>query len=377
MSKVVVRVPATSANLGPGFDSLGLALAHHDHVEAELVDGESAVVVEGAGAGEVGDGEEHLIVRVMRTTFARMGVDQPAGIRLRCRNIIPHARGMGSSSAAIVAGIYAARALAGAAPDSAPGTLGDGAPGRDGSGAPGHDDSGAPGRGGSGAAGDGGSGGGSGAAGDGGSGAPGHDGSGASGRGGSGARPSTVFTDDDVFALATELEGHPDNVAPCIFGGLTISWSDQSGIPRMVKLTPDAAIQPVVLIPSSRLSTETARGLLPKDVPHKDASFNSGRSALLIAALTQRPESSLLLAATEDRLHQNYRAPAMRKTADLVERLRSRGVPAVVSGAGPTILVFSTTDTQDLIAPEVGNDWLIQHLDVDPDGAGVQVPETR
>ncbi|MFI6479905.1 homoserine kinase [Nonomuraea sp. NPDC050663] len=323
VSKVVVRVPATSANLGPGFDSLGLGLAHYDHVEAELVDGASSVVVEGEGAGEVGDGEEHLIVRVMRTTFARMGVAQPTGIRLHCRNTIPHARGMGSSSAAIVAGIYAARALAENRRFAENSRFAESAFAEPSS----------------------------------------NDGS--------------SFSDDDVFALATELEGHPDNVAPCIFGGLTVSWSDQSGIPRMVKLTPDAAIRPVVLIPSSKLSTETARGLLPKDVPHKDASFNSGRSALLIAALTQRPESSLLLAATEDRLHQNYRAPAMRRTADLVERLRSRGVPAVVSGAGPTILVFSTTDTQDLIAPEVGNDWLIQHLDVDPDGASVQVPETR
>ncbi|MFG1702875.1 homoserine kinase [Nonomuraea sp. M3C6] len=301
MRTVEIRVPATSANLGPGFDALGLALSLYDEVEATLTGDRGVhVTVEGEGAGEVDLGEGHLIVRAMRKAFGAMGVPQPEGIRLRCRNRIPHARGLGSSSAAVCAGILAARALA------------DG-----------------------------------------------------------------ELSDDEVFALATEMEGHPDNVAPCLAGGLTVAWSDHTGSPRMVKLAPDERIRPVVVVPSTRLATETARGLLPKDVPHKDASFNAGRAALLIAALTQRPEPGLLLAATEDRLHQHYRAPAMRESADLVERLRAVGVPAVVSGAGPTVLAFSTSDTQDLIAPEVGNDWHIQQMDVDPVGANVQFPETR
>ncbi|MER6942746.1 homoserine kinase [Nonomuraea sp. NPDC000554] len=301
MRTVEVRVPATSANLGPGFDALGLALALFDEVEAAIT-GEPGVrvSVEGEGAGEVDLGEGHLVVQTMRKTFDHMRVPQPAGIRLRCRNRIPHARGLGSSSAAVSAGILAARALSDA-----------------------------------------------------------------------------EMSDDEVFALATEIEGHPDNVAPCLAGGLVIAWSDHSGAPRMVKLEPDPRIRPVVLVPATRLSTETARGLLPKDVPHKDASFNAGRAALLIAALTQRPERELLLAATEDRLHQAYRAPAMRGSMDLVERLRAVGVPAVVSGAGPTVLAFSTPDTQDLIAPEVGKDWHIQQMDVDPVGADVRFPETR
>lgn len=294
-------MPATSANLGPGFDSLGLALTLYDEIEAAVTDEPGVVVtVEGEGAGEVDTGEGHLIVKAMRRTYDRMGLRQPAGIRLRCRNRIPHARGLGSSSGAICAGILAARALSG-------GELGD----------------------------------------------------------------------DEVFALATEMEGHPDNVAPCLAGGLTIAWSEHDGAPRMVKLTPDAGIRPVAIVPSARLDTETARGLLPKDVPHEDASFNAGRAALLIAALTGRPERELLLAATEDRLHQTYRAPAMRESVDLVKRLRAVGVPAVVSGAGPTVLAFSTPDSQDLIAPEVGTDWHIQLMDVDPIGANVQFPETR
>ncbi|MEV4378740.1 homoserine kinase [Streptosporangium sp. NPDC049644] len=324
--KVTVQVPATSANLGPGFDTLGLALGLHDEVEAELFEppegpGSRSVVieVEGEGAGELDGGEGHLIVTTMRTTFERMGLRQPPGIRLRCLNRIPHARGLGSSSAAICAGIIAARALAGT---------------------------------------------------------PCQDGSALAHR--SRARPGLPeLTDDEVFALATEIEGHPDNVAPCLAGGLTVAWTDETGAPHLVRLLPHSDVRPVVLVPGYRLSTEVARGLLPKEVPHADAAANAGRAALLVAALTARPEPELLLAATEDRLHQDYRAPAMPLTADLVRRLRGAGVAAVVSGAGPTVLAFSTVNTQDLIATEVGNDWHIRPLDVETRGARVVSLETR
>lgn len=302
-SRVIVRVPATSANLGPGFDSLGLALTLYDEVEVALDEPDGAhslrISVEGEGEGELDLGEGHLIVRTMRTVFERAGVAQPKGIRLHCRNRIPHARGLGSSSAAICAGLLAARALA--VPD---------------------------------------------------------------------------MSDDEVFALATELEGHPDNVAPCLAGGLTVAWTE-GGRPHMIRLTPHPAIRPVVCVPRTRLATEAARGLLPAQVPHADAAANAGRAALLIAALTQRPEPDLLLAGTVDRLHQDYRAPAMPHSADLVKRLRARGIPAVVSGAGPAVLALLTVEAQDSIESEVGNVWHIQPLSVDLAGAGVQSPETR
>ncbi|GAA4193740.1 homoserine kinase [Streptosporangium oxazolinicum] len=311
-AKATVRVPATSANLGPGFDTLGLALGLHDEIEAETSDSPGVeIAVEGEGAGELDLGEGHLVVTTMRATFGRMGLPQPRGIRLRCLNRIPQARGLGSSSAAICAGILAARALA-ATPYAQPGPAG-----------------------------------------------------------------PAELTDDAVLALATEIEGHPDNVAPCLAGGLTVAWTDAGGVPHLVRLLPHEAVRPVVLVPAHRLSTEIARGLLPKDVPHADAAANAGRAALLVAALTARPEPDLLLAATEDRLHQDYRAPAMPHTADLVRRLRKAGIAAVVSGAGPTVLAFSTVNTQDLIAPEVGNDWHIQPLDVETRGARVVSLETR
>ncbi|MER6830485.1 homoserine kinase [Streptosporangium sp. NPDC000563] len=323
-AKVTVHVPATSANLGPGFDTLGLALDLHDEIEAELFDPQGGpdsrsvdIVVEGEGAAELDLGEGHLIVTTMRATFDAMGLPRPRGIRLRCLNRIPHARGLGSSSAAICAGILAARALA-ATPYARDDRGGDRSP-----------------------------------------------------------EGPPELTDDAVFALATEIEGHPDNVAPCLAGGFTVAWTDAGGVPHLVRLPPHEAVRPVVLVPAHRLSTEVARGLLPKDVPHADAAANAGRAALLVAALTARPEPELLLAATQDRLHQDYRAPAMPRTADLVRRLREAGVAAVVSGAGPTVLAFSTVNTQDLIAPEVGNDWHIQPLDVETRGARVVSLETR
>jgi homoserine kinase len=321
---VRVRVPATSANLGPGFDALGLALSLYDEVEARVVPSGLHIDVSGEGAADVTDAEEaHLVVRAMRAAFDDLGGGQPPGIALRCVNRIPHGRGLGSSAAAIVAGVLAARALAAAA-----------------------------------------------------------------------AGP------DEALPLANALEGHPDNVAPCLYGGLTIAWLADEGAERppgqgtvdsqpavtaragpavaarAVRLEPVAEIMPVVFISPEPVSTEAARGLLPARVPHADAARNAGRAALLVAALTACPEA--LLDATEDRLHQDYRAQAMPATRDLVGRLRAAGVPAVVSGAGPSVLAFLTPgsrghglDKMDSIVKETGNSWRISPLDVERQGASV------
>ena len=291
---VRVRVPATSANLGPGFDALGLALGLYDDVELEMAGSGLSIEVSGEGEETAGRGEEHLGAQTFRAAYASLG-GAAEGLRIRCVNRIPHARGLGSSSAATIAGILAARALH---PDGA------------------------------------------------------------------------KFTDEDVLALATGIEGHPDNVAPCLAGGLTIAWQTSDG-PRLTRLDVSPRVRPVALVPDSRLSTERARGLLPEMVSHADAAANSGRAALLIAALTKAPE--LLLDATEDRLHQSYRAPVMPESLDLVERLRRKGVAAVVSGAGPTVLALTFRDGEvDSIGAEVGTSWHIHPLDVAPHGACVQ-----
>jgi homoserine kinase len=287
---VRVRVPATSANLGPGFDSLGLALARHDEIEARPVAHGVHVAVAGEGAGELPMDGSNLVVRAMSAAFEALG-ERPAGLRLRCVNRIPQARGLGSSSAAIVAGLLLARALV--------------------------------------------------------------------------AGGAERLDDAALLVLATDLEGHPDNVAPCLLGGFTIAWSSPSGA-RAVRLTPHEAVRPVVFVPAARGLTAEARAALPREVPHVDAAFNAGRAALLVHALTAAPD--LLWSATEDRLHQDYRAPHLPATAELVARLRAGGVPAVVSGAGPSVLALLAGDAPPPMAPP---GWQVWPLSVDATGAVV------
>jgi homoserine kinase len=278
---VTVRPPATSANLGPGFDAFGLALELRDEVTVELADGGLELEISGEGAESLPVDENHLIVRSLRAAFGRLGV-QPPGLRVRCVNRIPHGRGLGSSSAAICAGIMAARAL-----------VVDG---------------------------------------------------------------ELVLDAYGALDLANELEGHPDNVAPCLVGGFTTAWLAPDGV-DVLRTDPAEGVSAVLFVPSQPLSTHVARGLLPKDVPHADAAFNAGRSGLLALALTApdlRPERrrELLFAGTEDRLHQGYRAEAMQSTAELIARLRADGHPAVVSGAGPSVLAFGVAGAPSLRAAE-------------------------
>ena len=288
---VRVVVPATSANLGPGYDALGLALDLHDELTAAVLDDGLEVAVEGEGAGTLALDETHLVVRSMWAGFAAMGV-APPGVRLHCRNAIPHARGLGSSSAAIVGGLALARALV---------------------------------------------------------------------EGG-----DRRLDDGDLVSLAADLEGHPDNVAPAALGGFTIAGREGERW-YAVRAALDPRVRTIVFIPPHALSTELARGLLPDSVPHADAAADAGRAALLVAALGGAPEH--LYAATRDYLHQSYRRPAMPDSLDLVDALRNDGVPAVVSGAGPTVLAF-LVDGADLTArcPE---GWTARGLDVDGDGLRV------
>jgi homoserine kinase len=297
---VEVRVPATSANLGPGFDSLGLALRLHDTVRASLAGRGVHIEISGAGAEAAGAGEQHLVIRAMRTAFARIG-PQPAGICLSCQNEVPQAYGLGSSAGAIVAGLLAARALAG--PDGL-----------------------------------------------------------------------DNLPDDEVARLAARLEGHPDNVAACLAGGLTIAWNAADGA-RFTRLEPAPSLAPVLCLPTAPLPTAVARAVLPAEVPHADAAANSARAALLVTALTIRPE--LLLDATEDFLHQRYRAEAMPQSADLVGRLRAAGLPAAVSGAGPAVLAFCLEGREPSAADAAavaGTGWRVLELAVDSEGAVVQEP---
>ena len=328
-SPAVVRAPATSANLGPGFDAFGLALGLHDQVEAGVTGGGLAVEVVGEGEETAGAGERHLVVQAMRAAFDALG-GQPAGLVLRCTNGIPH-------------GEYAM---------------------------------------------------------------------------------SGNSVNTGVLRLAVDIEGHPDNVAACLAGGLTVAWHPAApegctgSVADVIPAIPDgpgagsvtdvapgadvirgerpvrlrrfdvlAGIAAVACVAPSAMATHEARAALPTSVPHADAAANAARGALLLAALTSDP--SLLFDATEDYLHQRYRAAAMPATADLLARLRLAGVAAVMSGAGPSVLALGLADPQpgvaaaqpglgmvDSIARETGIAWRVTPLKVDRQGATVRPGRT-
>ena len=295
---VTVKVPATTANLGPGFDTLGLALSLYDELHVSVRDEPGVYVdVHGVGAGEVPTDASNLVVTAIAHTFNSFGFELP-NLNLEAHNVIPHGRGLGSSGAAIVSGIMAAKGLL-----------------------------------------------------------------------------EGIVEIDSVglLRLATEMEGHPDNVAPALFGGLTIAWVTPEG-PQHKKLIVHRGVSPLVCVPETTMSTALARSLQPSSVPHEDAIFNVSRSALLIAALIQSPE--LLLAATEDRLHQSYRASAMPETDSLIQVLRKNGLAAVVSGAGPSLLVLCSDPAQRLVAAQLVDEnaatpWNSLMLAVDFKGATV------
>ncbi|ONI85333.1 homoserine kinase [Actinosynnema sp. ALI-1.44] len=284
MSAVEVRVPASSANLGSGFDALGLALGLYDVIEARIIPRGLEVTVDGEGAGEVTTDESHLVVRALRAAGERIGF-RPPGLELRCRNAIPHSRGLGSSAAAAVAGVAAAYGLAG------------------------------------------------------------------------------METDEHALQVAAEFEGHADNAAASLLGGLVVAWTEGDRY-RAVRLDPHSAIQPVLLIPGESSRTSVTRQLLPDRVPHADAAFATGRAALAVHAVTARPD--LLLPATADRLHQDYREAAWPASLRLVKILREHGLAAAVSGAGPTVMVLTADgklpdgvdlagfDTRELAVDRVG-----------------------
>lgn len=293
---VRVRVPATSANLGPGFDSFGLALALHNEVTVRVTDHGLHVEVTGDGSSEVPRDERNLVVHSMRAAFERLG-GQPPGLEVRCTNRIPHGRGLGSSAAAIVAGVVAARELV---------------------------------------------------------------------IGGTGELP-----DDAVLELAARLEGHPDNVAACLLGGLTVAWRDTSGGVRALRLEADSRIRAVLFLSEQTAATADTRRTLPEQVPHQAAARNVAYGALLIAALTRRPD--LLLDATRDELHQPYRAAVMPASAELIDRLRSEGIAAVLSGAGPTVLALADAAEAPRVAALEVPGFRPMLLAVDTRGTGVEL----
>lgn len=331
---VRVRVPATSANLGSGFDAVGLALDYHDEIVfarvADPADTSVNVVIRGEGEDTLPRDETHLVVSTFRKACQVFGLPR-FGFLMTASNRIPQARGLGSSAEAIVAGISAAAAFA--------------HPGR--------------------------------------------------------------ISRDAIFDLAAQIEGHPDNVAPAVYGGLTVSYdlvTDEGvgslpiagGTPlapgfHSLRYQVDPAIRATVFVPDFHLSTEKARRALPDQVPYADAVHNLSRVALIPGALNPSSlagegedlsarANSLLFVATQDRLHQPYRANLMPASTDLIDLFRRHGYAAAVSGAGPCVIVLHYGDASEdlkVLAKDQldSGHWRILQLDVDLQGVQVECDE--
>ena len=288
-STAQVSVPATSGNVGPGFDVLGLALELRDTVSVVVNDEPGVRVrVSGEGAASLPTDESHLVARVLLEGLETLGVEV-TGVDIHCENRIPQGKGLGSSAAAIVAGLSLAQLLVEDEVDLA-----------------------------------------------------------------------------WILEQATAYEGHPDNAAACIYGGLTLAWSAQGQGAQSLVVLPE--VKPVVAIPGEALLTEKARGLLPESVPLADAAFNAGRTGLVIIGLTQ--DISVLLEATDDKLHQGYRRDAYPNSLQLVEDLRSAGIPACISGAGPAVLALTVSSTTDL-AQRIVSEANFKAMPVDVSAQGI------
>ncbi len=291
---ITVRVPATSANIGPGFDCLGLALNLYNTFYFEEID--DGLIIEGCEP-EFCD-ENNLIYVSMKKCFEKIGYEI-RGIKIKIQCDIPVSRGLGSSASCIVGGIIGANEMAGG-----------------------------------------------------------------------------VLTKEEILELATEIEGHPDNVAPALFGGMTVAIQEGNQV-HYSKVNIAKGLKFYALIPNFKLSTEASRGVLPKQIDYKDGVFNVGRVALLISALTNG-ELGLLKAACEDRLHQNYRGVLIEGFQILKEKCEELGSKGVfLSGAGPTMVALAEEINEKFyieileFLKTLKETWVVKPLDIDFTGAKV------
>ena len=268
LNKVTVRVPGTSANCGPGFDCLGLAATIYNDLELTLLEEESLTIeAKGDGAETIPTDEKNIVWKAAKMILERSGnAEKFKGAILKMENHIPMSRGLGSSAAAIVAGLTAANEIIG--------------------------------------------------------------------------KP---FNRKEILKFATEIEGHPDNVAPAIYGGFTISTVDRERV-QTFSFLPKIRLKLIVAVPDFPLSTRIARQVLPKTVPIKDAVFNIGRASMLIAALINGKEK-FLQNSFDDAIHQPYRTklvPGMQEVFQAAKKAGALGV--ALSGAGPCLIAFSAVD---------------------------------
>ena len=298
--KVTVRVPATSANCGPGFDTLGLACNLYNYFTYELIDQGLSLKIEGEGTEKLKAGKNNLAFLSFYKVWD-MIVGSKTGLSVIMSNNIPLSRGLGSSSTAIVAGLVAANHLTG-----------------------------------------------------------------------------NTLSKNEIVQLATEIEGHPDNVAPAILGGMTISYVD-NGRASSLKFLPLKPFKLVAVVPDMPLATSLARRAIPKTVPHQDAVFNTSRAALLVGAMLTG-DYQHLAAGLDDRLHQTYRAHLIPGMEDAFKAAVNNGAfNAIISGAGSTLMAYVPINVSCEAVGEAMCKVLSEHdlhsvfhiLDIDTEGAVV------
>jgi homoserine kinase len=300
---VRVRIPATTANCGPGFDTLGIACTLYNEVELELTGPAdfAQIHVKGDGADTLPTNARNLVLRSVRTILDKVGKTQ-TGVRLSLLNAIPLSRGLGSSSAAIVGGLVAANAIVG-----------------------------------------------------------------------------NPFNQAEILDMATIMEGHPDNVAPALYGGFTISVMQGEQV-SCLRMALPCELKLVVCIPDFRLSTHKARQAIPLSVPHKDAVYNVSRAALLVGALASG-QLEYLGEALGDKLHQPYRAPLIPGMLEVFAAGRKAGALGVaMSGAGPSLMAYTVERPeavgQAMVAAFAAQQITSRYLCLDVDYAGAKVVET-
>jgi len=265
-----VQVPATTANMGPGFDCLGMALQLYNIVEMQQINSGLQIEVHGEGSRDIARNEKNIVYQAAMRLFEQAG-KVPEGLKIKLTNNIPIARGLGSSAAAIIGGLIAANTLVG-------GNL----------------------------------------------------------------------SSKEILALATALEGHPDNVAPALLGGIVVSVPLVDGDIKYMKINPPPGLKAIMAIPDFFVMTKRAREVLPQQVSLQDTVFNLGRLALLLTALSQG-DFSMLSTAMEDRIHQPYRSnlvPGLKKVLAAARLAGARGV--CISGAGPSLLALADSNFESI-----------------------------
>lgn len=299
MDKICIQVPATSANCGPGYDSLGLACTLYNRFSFEILEKHELVLeVHGEGEQYLKASKDNLLFKAFFSVWDDIYPQRPVGLKVVMDNEIPMSRGLGSSSSAIVAGVYAAFLLSGKDLDK-----------------------------------------------------------------------------EKMLNYAAAIEGHPDNVAPALYGGFTISYM-QDGQAHSLKITPAKPLKFIAVIPEKKLATSLAREAIPENIPHQDAVFNLSRASLLIGTLLTG-EYGFLSAALEDKLHQPYRAHLIPGLNEAFKAGKQAGAyNVIISGAGSTIMAYAAADSdcvkiaEDMCAAlkKKGLKSVYHVLDIDTEG---------